>query len=88
MINKKRKFIDLKIYNLLISQKQTYLNYLSTMQAIGGGLGRGGNQGEPVNPGGSGSSKAQYSVDKADNINPHAPDCYFYYYSNCSKVCL
>ena len=29
-----------------------------------------------------------YDSKMADNINPGAPDCYFYYYSHCSKVSL
>ena len=62
-------------------------------QAVGGGVApsaNGGGLGEPGKPGGlfGGGQKAQYSGEKADNINPSAPDCYFYYYSTCSKVSL
>ena len=34
----------------------------------------------------AGGQKVLYGGDKADNLNPQAPDCYFYYYSSCSKV--
>ena len=63
------------------------------MQAFGRGVSRPANGGGPGGPGKSGGlfgggQKVGFSVSKADNINPEAQDCYFYYYSTCAKVSL
>ena len=65
------------------------------MQAFGGGVSSqpangGGGLRKPGKSGGlfGGGQKVGFSASKADNINPEAQDCYFYYYSTCSKVCL
>ena len=49
-----------------------------------------GGPGEPGKPGGlfGGGQNAGFSVGKTDNLNPEAQDCYFYYYSTCTKVGL
>ena len=59
----------------------------------GGGGGRGVIQGAPGKGGMlrevSGVAQGrvvQYGPGAADNVNPQAPDCYFYFYSMCSKV--
>ena len=64
------------------------------MNFTGGVGGHPANAGGAVNQGGLGNvgglfggvQKAQLGENKADNINPQAPDCYYYYYSTCTKV--
>ena len=58
------------------------------MQAIEGGTSQGGMVGGSGNIGMAPAPGrvVQFGMKTADNLNPQAPDCYFYYYSNCAKV--
>ena len=58
------------------------------MQAIEGGTSQGGMVGGSGNIGVAPAPGrvVQFGMKTADNLNPQAPDCYFYYYSNCAKV--
>ena len=77
-------------HDFFLDKQTNKLHLLNKMQAVEGS----GTQAATTS-GGSGNigvapdgGRNAYGVTTADNVNPQAPDCYFYYYSNCAKVCV